>query len=105
MADENTYLNDVSTGLNNATEQKVGNENLAEIDYKDIIGKELTEGQKEQWLSKISQRIIKTIYTDASYNVKDNDIFSTKMKILSAVSCRLSTWKCLMQLQTVRGSK
>lgn len=75
MADENIYLNDVSTGLNAATEQKVGNENLAELDYKDIIGKELTEGQKEQWLSKISQRIIKTIYTDASYNVKDNDIF------------------------------
>ena len=75
MADVNTYLNDTSDVVNKATDQKVGKENLAQLDYKEILAKAVTEEQKEYWLGEISQRIIKTIYTDAEYNVKDNDVF------------------------------
>lgn len=75
MADENTYKHDISEQLNDAVEQKTGEVDLAELDYKDLVATVVTQEQKEEWVKALTNRIISTKYLVSEYAIKNNDIF------------------------------
>lgn len=63
--------------LQNATNQMLGADALAQIDLQGIIniGTTWSDLEKEQWVGKLSAMYIDTKYTDREYTDKRNDVF------------------------------
>lgn len=67
----------VSTQLAGASAQRMGAENISAITLEDIVsaGVQWDDIEKNQWASDLSAAYMKTLYTDAEYNDKTDDIF------------------------------
>lgn len=89
MDNENTEINvDVSQGLQNASDQRTGETNLDAIDYEGMVTASASWdfAKKEQWAKELSARRVATYYTDASYDVKDNDVFFETSEKFGAIT-------------------
>lgn len=79
---------DISVELQTASEQKTGEKNLAELDYQKIVDSSGTWdfSQKEQWAKELTARRIATYYTDANYDIRDNDVFFETSEKFGAIA-------------------
>lgn len=68
---------DIHETLQEASDQRTGEKNLDTIDYEKIVQEapNWDFAKKEQWAKELSARRVATYYTDASYDIKDNDVF------------------------------
>lgn len=69
--------NTMYTVLQEATNQILGDKAIENISLADIVdtGKSWDFATKEQWVKELTARRIKTMYTDAAYTDKRNDVF------------------------------
>lgn len=76
--DENQEINqDISDELDSASKQRTGEVNLSQLDYQKIVDTAVDWdfSKKEQWAKALAGRRVATYYTDANYDVMDNDVF------------------------------
>lgn len=87
--DTNTEINvDASTTLQGASEQRTGEKALDTIDYAGIVqaSAQWDFTKKEQWAKELSARRVATYYLDASYDVRDNDVFFETSEKFGAIT-------------------
>lgn len=89
MADSITTINNngMYTVLQDATNQILGADAIENITLQDIVdtGSKWDFDKKEQWVKELTARRIRTMYTDASYKDKRNDVFFTDSAEFGAV--------------------
>lgn len=89
MPDPITTINNngMYTILQEATNEILGSEAIDNISLQDIVqtGQSWDFTKKEQWVKALTARRIKTIYTDAAYSDKRNDVFFTDSSEFGAV--------------------
>ena len=79
---------DIHEELQKASEVRTGEKVNQQIDYQGIVNSATNWNfeRKEQWAKELTVRRIKTYYTDASYTVKDNDVFFEDSERFGAIT-------------------